>query len=142
MTTHHDASLCHVQQVTESHAIHLRELQRHLGDLNNRGQCHNLRVRLPESIEPSHLPQTVVTFFNDLLERPQDAPIEMECIHRALRPRGKDLDPPRDVVCCLVKFPLQEKILRKACNRNQLQYQGTEVKIVQVLSNITLQCIQ
>ncbi|XP_073459921.1 vomeronasal type-2 receptor 26-like [Aquarana catesbeiana] len=46
MTACHDASLCHVQQVTKSHAIHLRELQHHLEDLNNRGRRHNLRLTL------------------------------------------------------------------------------------------------
>lgn len=111
-TAHHDASLCHVQHVTETHAIHLRELQRYLEDLNKRGRRYKLRLRgLPKSIEPHPLSQTVITVFNDhLLERLQDAPIEMECIHRALRPRGRETDPSRDVVCCLVKFPLKEEI--------------------------------
>lgn len=109
--------------------------------LDKRGRCHNLRVRgLPESIEPSSLTPTVSAVFNDLLERPHDTPIEMERIHRALRPRGKDTDLPRDVVCCLVNYPLKDKILRKACNRNHLLHQGAEIKIFQDISNITLQC--
>lgn len=67
----HDASLCQVQQVTESHAIHLRELQQHLEDLDNRGRRHNLKVRgLPENIEPNRLTQTTLALFNDILERP------------------------------------------------------------------------
>lgn len=120
-TACHDASLCQVQQLTESHSIHLQELHRHLEDLDNRGRCHNLRVRgLPKPIEPSQLTRTTVALFNDLLERPPDAPIELARLHRALRPRLKDTDPPRDVVCCLVSFPQKEEILRKARNRGCL----------------------
>lgn len=82
---HHDTSLCQVQQVTESHAIHLRELHRHLEDLDNHGRHHYLRVRsMSVSIGPNRLLQATIALFNDLLERPQDAPIEMECIHSML----------------------------------------------------------
>lgn len=71
-TARHDASLCHVQQVTESHAIHLRELQCHLEDINDRGCRHNLRVRgLPESIESNTITPTVLAVFNEFLERPR-----------------------------------------------------------------------
>lgn len=136
----HDASLCQVQQVTESHAIHMRELHHHLEDLDNGGRPHNLRVKgIPENIEPKRLAQATKALFNDLLERSQDAPIEMERIHRVLRPRGRDTDPTWDVVCCLVSFPQKEEILRKARNRGRLMSHGAEVKIYQDLSNITLQ---
>ncbi|XP_073482505.1 vomeronasal type-2 receptor 26-like [Aquarana catesbeiana] len=57
----HDTSLCHVQQVTESHAIHLRNINRHMEDLDNRGRCRNLmppnhnnhtaNLRVPEDLE-------------------------------------------------------------------------------------------
>lgn len=74
-----------------------------------------MRVRgLPESIETPQLTRSVIALFNDLLERPPATPIAMECIHRALRPRGRDTDPPRDIICCLNDFPLKEEILRKA----------------------------
>lgn len=63
----------------------------------------------------------------------------MECINRALGPQGRDTGPPRDVVCCLVSFPQKEGILRKAHNRGRLMHQGTEVKIYQDLSSVTLQ---
>lgn len=34
---HHDNSLCHLQQITESHSVHLIDLNRHLEDLDNCG---------------------------------------------------------------------------------------------------------
>lgn len=85
----HDSSLCHIQQVTKSHAVHLRDINRHMEDLNNRGRRRNLSVRgVPESIDPAQLSQTVIALFNELMERPLDTPITFERIHRELRPMG------------------------------------------------------
>lgn len=39
----HDVSFCHVQQITESHAMHLREINGHMEDLDNRRKRCNLR---------------------------------------------------------------------------------------------------
>lgn len=139
-TTRHDAQIHQTLNTTSSHTIQLREMQRHLEDLDNRGRRHNLRVRgIPESIEPTQLPQTTSALFNDLLGRPPAVNIDFERIHRALRPRGRDTDPPRDVVCCFVSFRLKEDILRKARERREILLQGSEIKIFQDLSPITLQ---
>lgn len=74
----------------------------------------NIRVRgLPESIDFSQLSQSVIAIFNDLLGRPPVTPIITERLHRALCPRGRDTDPLRDAVCCLIDFPLKEEILHK-----------------------------
>lgn len=116
------------------------EIYCHMEDLDNHGRRCNLRVRgVPESIDPSQLSQMITTIFNDLIERPPDTPIAFERIHRALRPRGRDTDPPRDTVCCLMDFPLKEEIFHTARNCNQLSFQGSVIKIYQDLSNITLQ---
>lgn len=77
--------------------------------------------------------------FNTLLGRPPDTPVEMERCHRALRPRGRDTDPPRDVVCCLVSFIQKEEILRVAHNHNHLEHEGARIQLFQDLSSITLQ---
>lgn len=103
---HHDVSLCRVQQVTESHAIHLRENNRHMEDLDNRGRRRNLRVSgVPESVDPSQLSQTVMAIFKNLLERPPDTPITYERIHRALRPSGRATDPPGTWSAVSQSFP-------------------------------------
>lgn len=94
----HDPSLCQVQQITESHAVHLREINRHMEDLDNCGRRRKLRVRsLPEAIDHSQLTRSVIALFNDLLERPPDTNIALECIHRVLHPRGRDTDPLREM---------------------------------------------
>lgn len=69
------------------HTLQLRDLQRHVEDLDNRGGRHNLRVRgLPETFETEQILPTVTDLFNNLLDRPPQTPIDMERIHRALSP--------------------------------------------------------
>lgn len=95
--------------------LQLRDHHRHLEDLENRGRRHNLRIRgLTESIDSDQLSTSVTKLFNYLLDRPLLMPINMERIHRALRTKEKDSDPPRDVICCLTDYKLKENILRSA----------------------------
>lgn len=71
----------------DSHTLQLRDLQRHVEDLDNRGRRHNLRVRgLPESVEQDQILPAVTDLFNRLLDWPRQSLIAMEQIHRALRP--------------------------------------------------------
>lgn len=134
------AAIRQVQKAHDLHLPHIFDLHRQVEDLDNRGRRHNIRVRgVPEGIDPSALTQTVCTIFNELLERPADTPIDMERIHRALRPPPRDTEPPRDIVCCLVNFPLKEEILRKARDRGRILYNGADIKLFQDLSQITLQ---
>lgn len=77
--------------------------------------------------------------FNTLIERHPEKPIEMEIMHWALQPRGKDTDPPRDIVCCIANFQLKEEILHKARNRNCILYHAAEIKLYRDPSHIRLQ---
>lgn len=63
----------------------------------------------------------------------------MERIHRALRPKGRETNPPRDIICCIVDYKLKEDILRQARGKHPLQYNGAHLQIFQDLSGITLQ---
>lgn len=129
-----------VQKTYDARLPHLFELHRQVEDLDNRGRRHNVRVRgVPEGIDQAALQHTVCSIFNDLLGRPADSPVEMERIHRALRPPPRDNEPPRDIICCIVNFPLKEEILKKARDRGRILLNGTEVKLFQDLSQITLQ---
>lgn len=116
------------------------DMHRHMEDLDNRGRRRNLRVRgIPETVEGPQLQAAVWGIFNTLLGRPPDALVEMERCHRALRPRGRDTDPPRDAVCCLVSFTQKEDILCLARNHAHLAYEGARIQLFQDLSAITLQ---
>lgn len=104
-----------IQATTSTHTATLRSMQKHIEDLDNRGRPHNVRIRgLPESIETVQLEPTVVAFFNNILGRPEDTPVAMERIHRALHPKPGPAAPLRDAICCLVDFKLKENIMRKA----------------------------
>lgn len=62
--TRQESSICHVQQITESHAVHLKDINHHMEDLDYRGRRRNLRVRgVPESIDSNQLSQTVTSIF-------------------------------------------------------------------------------
>lgn len=119
--------------------MQLRDLQRHVEDLDNRGQRHNLRVRgLPESVEHDQILPAVTDLFNRILDRPRHTLIAMEQIHRAFRPRGRDTEPPRDIICHINDFATKEEILKKARNKAQLECEGHSICIYQDLSAITL----
>lgn len=85
------------------------------------------------------LPQAVCSIFNNLIDHLADSPIGMEHIHHALRPPPRDSEPPRDVACCIVNFPLKEEILCKAREKGCILFNGIEIKLFQDLSQITLQ---
>lgn len=109
-------------------------------DLDNRGHGHNIRVRgIPASIKNIQISRVTIAIFNDLLGRSPETPIDFVRLHRALKPRGRGTDPPRDVICCLVNFKLKEEILRRARDRRSLLYQGADIKLFQDLSPITFQ---
>lgn len=140
VTEHQEIVLQSVSEDVDSHTRQLRDMQRHLEDLDNRGRRHNLRIRgLPESVEGDHISPAIISIFNSLLNRPAHTPVEMERIHRALRPKGRETDPPRDIICCIVDFRLKEEILKMARGRPQILHNGAQVQIYQDLSGITLQ---
>lgn len=140
VTMKHDQVLRKATRKIDTHTIQLREIQWHVEDLDNRGRRHNLRIRgMPEMVTSEHLSPAVTSLFNDLLNRPPLTQINMERMHRALHPKGRDTDPPRDIICCIVDFKLKEEILRQARSRQQLLHNGHTIQIFQDLSSITLQ---
>lgn len=82
----------------DTHTLQLRDLQRHMEDLDNRGRRHNFRIRgLPESVGADQISSSVTSLFNGLLNRQSQSVIKLKSIHRALRPKGRETDPPRDI---------------------------------------------
>lgn len=135
----HQKAIDRIDYRINSHNRQLRDIQRHVEELDNRGRRHNLRIRgLPESVDSEHLPQVVSYVFNDILDSPSRSVISIERIHRALRPRGKDSEPPRNVICYVNDFKMKEMILKKACDKNRLLFEGRQIQIYQDLSAITL----
>uniref|UniRef100_A0A803KDQ1 L1 transposable element RRM domain-containing protein n=1 Tax=Xenopus tropicalis TaxID=8364 RepID=A0A803KDQ1_XENTR len=126
--------------VTESQSRAIQLLTRRVEDLDNRGRRCNLRVRgLPESIDQPILKQTVQAIFNDILGQQPANDLQIERIHRALRPRGLPTEKPRDIICCLLSYTKKEDILTKARQLKVVKYGNTEIAILQDLSWFTLQ---
>lgn len=113
-TTHHTDSIRQVHINSDMNLSYILKIHRHFKDLKNHGCRHNNCIRGVPEREQQHLEQTAAGIFNDLLDRSADSPVKNLRIHRALRPRGQENDPPRDILCCLVNFSIKEAILRKA----------------------------
>lgn len=153
VTAKHDQVLRKATRQIDTHTLQLREIQRHVEDLDNRGRRHNLRIRgMPETVSTDHLSPAVTSLFNDLLNRPPLTQITMERIHRALRPKGRDTDPPWDIICCIVDFRLKEEILRQARSRQQLLLKGIQSRsfrtypvsrynIAEILNQYLMSCV-
>lgn len=87
----------HCTQIQGSdHRLLLRDMQRHVEDLDNRGRKNNIHVRGPPG--PEDLQSTLQTLFNTLLGEPFTKHIEMDRAHRAPRPKGP-ASKPRDAIC-------------------------------------------
>lgn len=122
-----------------SQASILRDFQRHLEDLDNRGRRNNIRVRgLPEATQEEDLPSTLQAIFNNILGHPEHQRIKLDRAHRALHPRGP-VSRPRDVICRVHNYTLKEAIMRKACNMRTVDFDGAPIQLFPGLSWITLQ---
>lgn len=74
VTASHTSVLRRSCQVLDTHTLQLRDLNRHMEDLDNRGRRHNLRIHdLPESIDATHLRAEVTSLFNTIGETPHYA---------------------------------------------------------------------
>lgn len=112
-----------LERVTVSHSNHFIEMNRHLEDLDHRGRWNNIRVRvIPETVDKNQIIPALQRVFNCLLERPEDTEIKFVKAHRALRARGPDAMPPRDIICCLQSFVLKEDIMQKARRNDQIVF--------------------
>lgn len=71
ITAHQESAIRELYCKSDTHTLQLRDMQRHLEDLDNRGRRHNLQIRgLPETVEGDQLSPTVISLFNSLLDRP------------------------------------------------------------------------
>lgn len=121
------------------HRSLIRDMQRHIEDLDNRGRRNNIRVRvIPEPEGNEDLQTTLQSIFNNLLGEPPTKHIEMDRAHRALRPKGA-ASKPRDVICRVTSYPLKESIMRQARIARKVIFDGVQIQLYPDLSWITLQ---
>lgn len=142
LESEHDSTrkyLSHVHPLLAAQSSVIRDMNRHLEDLDNRGRRNNIRLRgLPEVSGSENLPAILSTIFNDLLGKPSTHVIKLDRAHRALKPKNASALP-RDVICCIHDFQLKEAIMLKARTRRNLQFEGVSIQLFPDLSWITLQ---
>lgn len=74
-----------------------------------------------------------------MLNRDLGAKLVFDRTHRVLSPRPAEAEgPPRDVICCVKRYPLKEAIMAKAREQDQILFNGEEIQLFQDLSPITL----
>lgn len=138
-TIQHTRDLRRTQDVISEHTNALISLKHQLEDLDNKSRRKNIRLRgLPESVDPTHMETIVRAIFNAALNRPPESPMDIERVHRALRPKMRDTDPPRDVVCCMGNTALKEEITRAVRDGGRLRYEETDLQLFQDLATFTL----
>lgn len=86
-----------------------------------------------ENVEYELIHMALQFLCNNLLERPQDTPVDFERANRVPRPRGQEHDPP-DIVCCFVDYKLKEVVAHRACEQEELIFNGSAVRVFQDLS--------
>ncbi|XP_044126392.1 receptor-type tyrosine-protein phosphatase beta-like [Bufo gargarizans] len=126
-------------EVLAAHKTLLNEAFLKLEDQENRSRRRNIRIRgLPESIAAEALPTVAREIFSMLLDPERAAGIVVERIHRALRPRPKPQEPPRDVICGLLSYVDTAALLKKQREMEVLEYEGTPFQMFQDLAPSTL----
>lgn len=111
----------------------LRDMQRHIEDLDNRGCRNNISVKeVPETESPEDIHNTLQNVFN-LLGEPTSKHIEMDRAHRALRPKSSS-SKPRDIICRISSFPLKEDIMRQARLARWVTFQDAQLQLFPDLS--------
>ncbi|XP_040275957.1 uncharacterized protein LOC120991127 [Bufo bufo] len=142
LETHQAASLNHQSAVSASLrrcTAHLNDLHNALEDQENRGHRNNLRFRgIPESVLPGEITTTIISICGSLLGPDYPQEIAIERAHRALRPKPKPTEPPRDIICKFLNFPVKAAILDAARNHADLSYEDNRLEIYQDLAPSTL----
>lgn len=137
-----------VHEVQTKYSVHanvIRDLQRQIEDLDNRGRRNNIRIKgLPKPDGVEDLDAIVTEIFNDLLDNPPSTKIDLDRAHRALRARGSSTSP-RDVICRVHFYKVKESILQRARNRSEILWHDSPIQRFPDLSWHTLQqrkCLQ
>ncbi|KAM4012270.1 LOW QUALITY PROTEIN: uncharacterized protein ACNLHF_005100 [Anomaloglossus baeobatrachus] len=110
-----------------------------LEDHENRERRNNLRIKgLPETVVNEALTPALLSIFSDLIDTDPVPPIELVRAHRSLRPRSRQGEPSRDVICRFMDYRIKELILKKAREAGTIKYEDSEIRIFQDLAATTL----
>lgn len=130
LETEHDTTrkyLSHLHPLLSAQTLAMRDMNRYLEDLDNKGRRNNIRVRgLPEASGDENLPMILTSIFNRFLDELSTHAIKMDRAHRALKPKSTSTLP-RDVICCIHDYLVKEVIMTKARSQRNLDYEGATI---------------
>lgn len=99
----------------------------------------NIRIRgLPETVETKDLAFAATVMFNQLLQKPEDATLELDRIHGALGPKNPNPAFPRDVICRVHFYAVEAEIMQAARKQDSNLLNGTRVSLLPDLSKLAL----
>lgn len=110
-----------------------------MDDFENRASRVNIHIRgLPEATGPRDIVPTVQGVFKKILGHQTPDHIEINQIHRALRPPSEDPDKPRHIICKLHKYSLKERIMFQVRGICHVDFDGVILTFFPDLSRCTL----
>ncbi|XP_073399288.1 uncharacterized protein [Dendrobates tinctorius] len=118
---------------------HINSLYTAMEDIENRNRRNNLRVRgVPEATDREDVPAILYELFLPMLDTEEGKMLILERAHRALKPKPKQSEFPRDIICRILDFRMKEKILKKTRPLSSLEYKGSTIRVFQDLSPSTV----
>lgn len=138
----HETALKELEESASSHSDILSTLQstvdhlttkvKHLDekceDLEARSRRNNIRIiGIPEGKEGPRPREFISQLLSETLSLPEQPLIDR--VHRINRQKPKPEDPPRPFILRLHYYHVREEILRRAIEKNKLEYQGRKIHI-------------
>ncbi|CAH2293019.1 Hypothetical predicted protein [Pelobates cultripes] len=127
----------HAQDIAYFHGK-IAALEDGMEDLNNRSRRNNIRIRgLPEAVTQEQLLPTLKAIFQEMAPDLTPNDLEIDRVHRALKPPNLNQATPRDIITRLHHFSAKEK-LTQAARYKQPKFKGISLTFFQDLSPLTL----
>lgn len=108
-------------------------------DIENRSRSNNIRIRgIPESVDHKDLAVAVTAIFNQLQQKPKDAPLELDRVHRTSGQRNPDSSFVRDTLSRVNFYKMKEEIMGVASTQDSILFNDIPVMLLLDLSHQTL----
>lgn len=128
----HAAHITALESMSKAHLHRMRQHQLRIEDSENRSRQNNIKLQgIPKATSGTNLRPTVISILNQVLEREVSSPIEHDQVHRV---GGQGGGCPRDVLCQVHYYTLNEALLRKAWYLGPVDFDGYSIHLYPDLS--------
>lgn len=116
-----------IQDTTKYHAEVLNSYKDQLDDYENRDRRQNICIKgLPETIRASELLPTVQELFHKIMGNSVSEGVEIDSVHCFPSCIIQNAERPRDIICKLHTFPVKESIMKNACSKSEIIFDGVQ----------------